>query len=102
MQKNTEGKVDKEPNMRLRNLFEYDSLEAEKETIISKIAGLQAENEEDAVLLDRIYKLLNSGSIGQSITNAFQAPLADETLSDNEKRQIMQDMTQIISNSDSK
>lgn len=101
MQKNTEGKVDKEPNMRLRNLFEYDDLEAEKETIISKIAGLQAENDEDAALLDRIYKLLNSGTIGQSITNAFQAPLADETLSDNEKRQIMQDMTQIISNADS-
>ena len=45
--------------MRLRNLFEYDDLNQEKEVIISKIAGLQAENEEDAVLLDRIYKLLN-------------------------------------------
>ena len=45
--------------MRLRQLFEYDDLNAEKETIISKIAGLQAENDEDAALLDRIYKLLN-------------------------------------------
>tara|TARA_B100000900_G_scaffold80880_1_gene65145 strand:- start:921 stop:1991 length:1071 start_codon:yes stop_codon:yes gene_type:complete len=87
--------------MRLRNLLEYDDLNQEKEVIISKIAGLQAENDEDAALLDRIYKLLNSGNISQSIGNAFQAPLANEPLSDNEKRLIMQDMTQIISNGDS-
>ena len=72
--------------MRLRNLLEYDDLNPRERSNISKIAGLQAENDEDVALLDRIYKLLNSGNISQSIGNAFQAPLANESLSDNEKR----------------
>lgn len=87
--------------MRLHHLFEYDDLSKEKEVIISKIAGLQADNEEDAALLDRIYKVLNSGTIGQNISNAFASPLQDEAMSDNEKRQIMQDMTNIIAQADS-
>lgn len=87
--------------MRLHHLFEYDDLDSAKEVIISKIAGLQAENEEDAVLLDRIYKVLNSTGIQQNITNAFAVPLEGEPMSDNEKRQVMQDMTKIISQADS-
>jgi hypothetical protein len=86
--------------MRLKNLFEYDDLNTEQETIISKVAGLQAENEQDAELLDKIYRLLNSGTIGQSITNAFSAPLEGEPLGDKEKVKVMQDMTKIVAQAD--
>lgn len=79
---------------------EYDDLEAEKQGIISAISGLRADNAEDAKLLDRIYKILNTGQIGQNISNAFAVPLEGEPLSDKEKQQVIQDMTQIISQSD--
>ena len=64
-------------------LKEYDDLEAEKQGIISAISGLRADNQEDAKLLDRIYKILNTGQIGQNISNAFAVPLEGEPLSDN-------------------
>ena len=89
--------------MRLHDLFllkEYDDLEQEKQGIISAISGLRADNEEDAKLLDRIYKVLNTGQIGQNISNAFAVPLEGEPLSDKEKTLVIQDMTTIISNSD--
>ena len=34
--------------MLLRDLFEYQDLEAEKQNIIAKVSGLSAENEQDA------------------------------------------------------
>ena len=89
--------------MRLHDLFllkEYDDLETEKQGIISAISGLRADNEEDAKLLDRIYKVLNTGQIGQNISNAFAVPLEGEPLSDKEKALVVQDMTSIISQSD--
>ena len=87
--------------MRLHHLFEYDDLNQEKEVIISRIAGLQADNDDDAALLDRIYKILNSGTIGQNVANAFATPLEGEPMSDKEKHQVMQDMTKIVAGSDS-
>ena len=87
--------------MRLRNLFEYEDLDKEKEIIVSRISGLRADNDEDAALLDRIYKLLNSGQIGDNISKGFAAPLADEPLSDKEKTLVMQDLTKIIASADS-
>jgi hypothetical protein len=89
--------------MRLHDLFllkEYDDLETEKQGIISAISGLRADNEDDAKLLDRIYKVLNTGQIGQNISNAFAVPLEGEPLSDKEKALIVQDMTTIIAQSD--
>lgn len=89
--------------MRLHDLFllrEYDDLETEKQGIISAISGLRADNEDDAKLLDRIYKVLNTGQIGQNISNAFAVPLEGEPLSDKEKALVVQDMTSIISQSD--
>ena len=89
--------------MRLHDLFllkEYDDLEQEKQGIISAISGLRADNEEDAKLLDRIYKVLNTGQIGQNISNAFAVPLEGEPLSDKEKALVIQDMTTIIAQSD--
>ena len=64
--------------MLLRDLFEYQDLEAEKQNIIAKVSGLSAENEQDAALLDRIYKILNSGTIGSNITNALTIIVALE------------------------
>ena len=56
--------------MYFRELIEYQDLEAEKQNIIAKVSGLSADNEQDAALLDRIYKILNSGAIGTNITNS--------------------------------
>lgn len=89
--------------MRLHDLFllkEYDDLEQEKQGIISAISGLRADNEDDAKLLDRIYKVLNGGQIGQNISNAFSTPLEGEPLSDKEKHLVVQDMATIISQAD--
>ena len=82
-------------------LLEYEDLNQEKETIISKISGMSADNEQEAQLLDRIYKILNSGQISQNIDNAFDIPLADENMADKQKQQVRQDMTRIISSLDS-
>ena len=53
--------------MLLKHLVEYDDLEAEKQNIVAKISGLRADSPEDAALLDRIYKILNTGTIGTNI-----------------------------------
>ena len=82
-------------------LNEYDDLNVEKQNLIQTISGLDATNEKEAQLLDRIYKLLNSERISTTIGTAFNRPLADETMSDAEKAQIMQDMTKIIGGLDS-
>ena len=87
--------------MRLRTLLEYDDLAKEKEIIVSRIAGMQADNDDDAKLLDRIYKILNSETIGNNISNAFAIPLQAEPLSDKEKDIIIKDMTKIIAGVDS-
>lgn len=82
-------------------LNEYDDLNAEKPNLIKTISGLDASNEKEAQLLDRIYKLLHSEHINTTIGTAFQRPLADEGMSDAEKQQIMKDMTAIIGGLDS-
>ena len=87
--------------MRLRKLFEYEDLSAAQEKIMSTISGLSADNEEDAKILDKIYKILNSGQIGDNVANAFLVPLDGEPLSDKEKTLIIQDLTKIIAGSDS-
>ena len=79
--------------MLLRDLFEYQDLEAEKQNIIAKVSGLSAENEQDAALLDRIYKILNSGTIGSNITNALMTPTADENLGEKELERVRKDIT---------
>lgn len=75
---------------------EYTDLETEKQTIIKTISGLDASNEEEAAILDRIYKILNSDRISSTIDNAFSKPIADESLSDNAKKQIIRDVTEIL------
>jgi hypothetical protein len=75
---------------------EYDDLGQEKQTIIKTITGLDATNKEQASVLDRIYKILNSGQISTNIDVAFSKPLVDENLPEAEKIKIRKDMTKII------
>ena len=61
--------------MRLRNLLEYDNVDAAKKEIIATVSGLSADNEQDAQLLDKIYQVLNSdGMCGKIayLSNAYQ------------------------------
>jgi len=83
--------------MRYRDLVEYEDLGQEKEQIISTISGLSADNQDEANLLDRIWKILNSGTISTNIDNAFDIPLQDENMGDKEKLLVRQDMTKIFS-----
>ena len=78
-------------------LVEYEDLNKEKEQIIQTISGMTADNQEEADILDRIWKILNTGQISTNIDNAFDLPLQDENMADKEKLVIRQDMTRIIS-----
>lgn len=83
--------------MRYRDLVEYEDLGQEKEQIISTISGLSADNKDEANLLDRIWKVLNTGTISTNIDTAFGIPLQDENMGDKEKLLVRQDMTKIFS-----
>lgn len=87
--------------MLLKQLIEYEDLEAEKQNIVAKISGLRADSPEDAALLDRIYKILNTGTIGNNIQTALVAPTADENMSQAELKKHRQAVTQILSGLDS-
>ena len=82
-------------------IVEYTDLNKEKEEIIQTISGLSADNQDEANLLDRIWKILNSGTISTNIDNAFDIPLQDENVGQKEKLIICQDMTKIFSTIDS-
>ena len=75
-------------------LREYDDLSAEKKNIIARISQLKAENETDADLLDRIYKLLNSETIKPNIANAFRGPLEDDNFGNVDD--IVKELTKIV------
>ena len=77
-------------------IVEYTDLNKEKEEIIQTISGLSADNQDEANLLDRIWKILNSGTISTNIDNAFDIPLQDENVGQKEKLIIRQDMTKIF------
>ena len=82
-------------------LKEYEDLESEKQNIIRTISGLSAEDEQQAALLDRIYKLLNSESITGKINAAFASPMADEYMSDKAKEAHRIEITKIMAGLDS-
>jgi hypothetical protein len=88
--------VQKQVNVSESVINEYDDLGKEKQTIIKTISGLDATDKEQAVVLDRIYKILNSGQISTNIDVAFSKPLVDENLPEAEKIKIRKDMTKII------
>src|SRR6056300_40753 len=87
--------------MRFRELREYEDLNVEKEKIISTISGLEATDEQQAKLLDRIWKLLNSEQVGNSITSAFKTPMADELMPEKTKEAHRIELTKILSQLDS-
>lgn len=64
-----------------KTLIEYDSLDTARDQIIATISGLSAENEEDAKMLDRIFKIISSEGIGSKIKDAFTATTRDEYFS---------------------
>lgn len=86
--------------MRFRELLEYDDLDAEKSNIIKTISGLDASNDAQAALLDRIYRLLNSENLNDRIGNAFATPVSDEKFSANAKQQHIIALTKVISQLD--
>lgn len=79
-------------------LVEYSDLSQEKDAIIRTVSGLDASNEEEAKVLDRIWKILNTDTVGTKITNAFKGTITDEKFSDKEKQLIMKDLTEMLSN----
>lgn len=87
--------------MRFRELREYEDLNQEKEKIISTISGLAADDEEQAKLLDRIWKLLNSEQVGNNITNAFKVPMSDELMPEKTKEAHRIELTKLLSQIDS-
>ena len=87
--------------MRFRELREYEDLNVEKEKIISTISGLEATDEQQAKMLDRIWKLLNSETVGNNITNAFKNPMADELMPEKTKEAHRIELTKILSQLDS-
>ena len=92
--------VQKQVNISESVLSEYNDLGQEKQNIIKTISGLDATDKEQAAILDRIYKILNSGQISTNIDVAFSKPLVDENLPEAEKVKIRKDMTKIIASLD--
>jgi hypothetical protein len=89
--------LQKQVNVSESVINEYDDLGKEKEVIIKTVSGLDAADKEQASILDRIYKILNSGQISSNIDVAFTKPLVDENLPEAEKANVRRDMTRIIS-----
>jgi len=57
---------------------EYEDPSDAKEKIISKVSGLEADNEEDAKILDKIYRIISSDSISSKISDAFSITTQDD------------------------
>lgn len=79
-------------------LVEYQDIRKAKEQIIRTISGLDASNEQQAEILDRIWKVLNRDDVGEKVTKAFSATLADEKISKQERNLIMRNLTEILGN----
>jgi hypothetical protein len=71
-------------------LFEDDEM---KKAIISKVSGLEADNDDDLVLLDRIYRTLHDKDISGKVAQAFGPPTEDDTFS---IEPLLKTLTQII------
>lgn len=76
-------------------LKEYEDLETAKQAIIATVSGLAVDNERDAQLIDRIYKVVNDDSMKSKIAMAFAAPVKDEKFN---LQPILKQVTQQIFN----
>jgi hypothetical protein len=79
------------------SLKEYKNIKQAQQQIIKTLSGLNADDKEHAKVLDRIYKLINTDTIGGKIDKALIPPSADEKFSDQAKAKARQDVTHIIS-----
>ena len=82
-------------------LNEYTDLEQEKTNILQTISGLNATDENDKKILDRIWRILHSEDMNTTLTSAFNTPLSDEDMPDSTKEQHRVALTRIIGNLDS-
>jgi len=73
-------------------LFELEADQA-KQAIIAKVSGLRADNQEDADLLDRIYRTLHDTDISSKIAQAFIPPTQDD---DFKLEPLLKILTQLI------
>lgn len=71
-----------------------------KDDIIQAIQDMDPKNDAHLDLLNRIYKIVHSGVIGQNIDRAFATTLDDENLSSGELEQVKRDITKIIGQMD--
>ncbi len=79
-------------------LVEYQDITQAKDDIIRTISGLDARNEQEAQILDRIWKVLNKDDVRSKVEIAFGSTLADEKISATEKKNIMINLTEILGN----
>ncbi|MGY8868156.1 MAG: hypothetical protein ACKVJK_21320 [Methylophagaceae bacterium] len=81
-------------------ILEYDSIDQAKVDILNRIESLDSSDEENAKLIDKIFRALSSKDTGSKIEKAFGPPTADETMSDSAKLQHIAKVAKIISNTD--
>lgn len=63
--------------MLLKQLLEDEAM---KQQIIATVSGLSADNEDDAVLIDKIYRTLNDGTISGKIAQVFGVTTKDDNI----------------------
>ena len=77
----------------LEFLKEYSNLQTAQQDIIATVSGLSVNNERDAELIDRIYRVLNNDDMKAKIAKAFAAPVKDENFN---LGPLLQKVTQLI------
>jgi hypothetical protein len=82
-------------------LREYDNIDAAKQEIIQAVSGFDANDEQHAQILDKIWKLLHSDTFGGNIENAFKTTTSDEVLSAQNLERHRRAVAQIIAGLDS-
>lgn len=79
-------------------LVEYTDIRKAKDEIIRTISGLDASNEQQAQILDRIWKIINKDDVKSKVDTAFATTLADEKISKQERANILRNLTEILGN----
>ena len=82
-------------------IVEYDSIEQAKSDVLNRIEMLDPSDNDNATLIDKIFRALSSKETGNKIEQAFGPPTADENMSDQAKLQHIAAIAKIISNVDS-
>ena len=93
---NAHPELKKKAGITESTLLEYTDLSVERDSIIKIISQLDVTDEQQAQLLDKIYKIINSEHISTTIGTAFSKPLDKEPMGDTEKLQIKADMAVVI------